>query len=40
MGELSGEDVAEDLKIAVRVGGEAVLGLDTVFVEDSERAEV
>lgn len=40
MGEFSRQDVAEDLEIPVRMGWEPTLGLDAVFVEDSQRAEV
>lgn len=40
VGELARENVGEDLKVAVRVGGEPGLGLDAVFVEDAEGAEV
>lgn len=35
MGQFSRKDVAEDLGVAVRMGGEAGLGGDPVFVEDA-----
>ena len=38
--QLAAEDVAEDLGIAVWVGGEARPRSDTVFVQDPNRAEV
>lgn len=34
MGQLSGQDVAEDFKVPVRVRGESTVGLDSVFVQD------
>lgn len=40
MGEGAREDVAEDLKVAVRVGWEARVGLDPVLVEDPQGPEV
>lgn len=40
MRQLATEDVAEDLSIAVRVGGEAGVGCDAVFVQDAQGAEV
>ena len=39
MGKLSTQDVREDLGVAMRVGREAGLGRDTVFVEDAQAAE-
>lgn len=40
MSELSREDIAEDFKVPVWVCWEATLGLDSVFIEDAERAEM
>lgn len=40
MRQLAAEDVAEDLGVAVRVGREAGVGGDAVFVEDAQGAEV
>lgn len=39
MRKLAAEDVAEDLGVAVGVGGEAGLGGHAVFVQDAEAAE-
>lgn len=39
VGELAGQDVGEDLGVAVRVGGEAGLGSNAVFVQDAQGAE-
>lgn len=40
MGELAGEDVAEDLKVTMRVSGEARVGLYAVLVEDTQGAKM
>lgn len=39
MGQLAAEDVAEDLGVVVRVGGEVGVRRDAVFVEDAQAAE-
>lgn len=40
MCQFTTQDVAENFKIAMRVGRESVVCLDTVLVEDSQRAKV
>lgn len=40
MRQLAGEDVGENFKVAVRVGGEAGEGRDAVFVEDAQGPEL
>lgn len=40
MRELPGQDVTEDLKIAMRVRRKSTLRLDPIFIEDAQGAEV
>lgn len=40
MSELSSDDVAEDLKVPMRVGREARIGGYTILIENTERAKV